>query len=230
MPCGWLNVGGPKTGRPFGEVGSSRSFEYGAPCPYLIHERALRVTQIFPPNPEQIQHIQQLLPKCDSERKLSFQICSCSRRNHRRYPLWQNAREQNNRSVGVPISECCRFKTCNLHRKAFRTLFPGPSPSHAEFLVQTSWRAARYGPLEFSGAAVAVNKRAHVVFCVGAAPSQDHSVSGGITEDEDEDAVCMGQTLRLGFGDTGSSRLIESCNLLSIFEGVVRHECALRLA
>ncbi|KAJ7099972.1 hypothetical protein B0H15DRAFT_503638 [Mycena belliarum] len=75
----------------------------------------------------------------------------------------------------------------------FATLFP--SPPHGEFVMQTSWRAAQYGALDFSGAAVAPGVRACVVFCTGLTTSHRTIPfrGAGAVLMEDEDAVWMAQ-------------------------------------
>ncbi|KAJ7092796.1 hypothetical protein B0H15DRAFT_882672 [Mycena belliarum] len=71
-----------------------------------------------------------------------------------------------------------------------------PCPPHAEFFVQTSWRAAHYGALDFSGAAVEANTKARVVFCTGFSSSRMKIPyrGFGVILMEDEDAVWMSQT------------------------------------
>ncbi|KAJ7099974.1 hypothetical protein B0H15DRAFT_877227, partial [Mycena belliarum] len=70
-----------------------------------------------------------------------------------------------------------------------------PCPPRAEFLMQTNWRAAHYGALDFSGAAVAPGARTRIVLCVGRTTSHKPIPYRGIgvVLMEDEDTVWMSQ-------------------------------------
>ncbi|KAJ7436738.1 hypothetical protein FB451DRAFT_187159 [Mycena latifolia] len=70
-----------------------------------------------------------------------------------------------------------------------------PCPPRGEYALQTSWRAARYGELDFSGACVGESVGPRVVFCIGI-PSSGASIplrGNGAVLMEDEDAVWMSQ-------------------------------------
>jgi hypothetical protein len=70
-----------------------------------------------------------------------------------------------------------------------------PCPPGGEFGLQTNWRAARFGDLDFSGACVAEKASARVVFVLGL-PTSGNNVpmrGSGAVLMEDEDAVWMSE-------------------------------------
>jgi hypothetical protein len=78
-----------------------------------------------------------------------------------------------------------------------------PCPAHGEFVILTNWRSAKFGELDFTGAATG-DHEARVIFTVGypkytkAAPMR----GSGIVMHEDADAIWMSHVRGRGEWDT----------------------------
>ncbi|KAJ7086245.1 hypothetical protein C8R44DRAFT_893702 [Mycena epipterygia] len=79
-----------------------------------------------------------------------------------------------------------QWRCTNPHKMLF------PCPSGAEFLLQTNWRKARFGELDFSGACVGQTPRPRVMSFMGKKTNIPKRGMGGVTM-EDEHSLWMTQ-------------------------------------